>query len=88
MHEMFDLGSLNFLPQLHLSLKIYSMKKVVKKLQDAAATWVTNIVNDQGEVLISVVTEGLLSLKPMADGLMKRLVYSILMYCIVHLNIS
>lgn len=57
---------------LHLSLKIYSMKKVVKKLQHAAATWVTNIGNEQGEVLISVVTEGLLSLKPMADGLVKR----------------
>lgn len=74
-------------------LKIDSTKKVVRKLQGAAAgtaTWVTNIGNEQGEVLISVVTEseGLLSLKPMADGLMKRLVNSvILMRCIFHLNI-
>ena len=65
---------------------------MVKKLQGAAAgtaTWVTNIGNEQGEVLISVVTEseGLLSLKPMADGLMKRLVRSapqILMSCILY----
>ena len=56
-------------------LKIDSTKKVVKKLQGAAAgvaTWVTNVGNEKGEVLISVVTEseGLLSLKPMAEGLM------------------
>ena len=65
-------------------------KKVVKKLQGAVAgtaTWVTNVGNEQGEVLISVVTvsEGLLSLKSMADGLMKRLVHSaprILVSCI------
>ena len=76
-------------------LKIDSTKKVVKKLQGAAAgtaTWVTNVGNEQGEVLISVVTEseGLLSLKSMADGLMKRLVQSapwILMYSIVYSNI-
>ena len=63
-------------------LKIDSTKKVVKKLQGLAAgtaTWVTNVGNEQGEVLISVVTEseGLLSLKPMADGLMKRSVQSV-----------
>ena len=75
-------------------LKIDSTKKVVKKLQGAAAdtaTWVTNVGNEKGEVLISVVTEseGLLSLKPMADGLIKRLVYSVpqmVMCCIVHLG--
>ena len=49
-------------------LKIDSTKKVVKKLQGAAAdtaTWVTNVGNEKGEVLISVVTEseGLLSLR-------------------------
>ena len=75
-------------------LKIDSTKKVVKKLQGAAAgtaTWVTNVGNEKGEVLISVVTEseGLLSLKPMAEGLMKRLVHSVpqmVMCCIVHLG--
>ena len=56
-------------------LKIDSTKKVVKKLQGAAAgtaTWVINVGNEKGEVLISVVTEseGLLSLKPMTEGLM------------------
>ena len=56
-------------------LKIDSTKKVVKKLQGAAAgtaTWVINVGNEKGEVLISVVTEseGLFSLKPMAEGLM------------------
>ena len=60
------------------TLKIDSTKKVCKKLQGAAAgtaTWVTNVGNERGEILISVVTEseGLLALKPMAEGLMKRL---------------
>lgn len=50
----------------------------------------TNVGNEQEEVLISILTEseGLLSLKPMADGLMKRLVHSvpqIVMCCIIHL---
>ena len=50
------------------------MKKVVKKCQGAVAgtaTWVTNVGNEQGEVLISVMTEstGLLLLKPMVDGI-------------------
>jgi len=59
-------------------LKIDSTKKVCKKLHGTAAgtaTWVTNVGNERGEVLISVVTdsEGVLALKPMADGLMKRL---------------
>ena len=58
-------------------LKIDSIKKVCKKLAGAAAriaTWVTNVGNERGEVLISVVTdsEGLLALKPMADSLMRR----------------
>ena len=64
-------------------LKIDSSKKVCKKLQGAAAgtaTWVTNVGSEQEEVLISVVTEseGLLTLKPMANDLMKRLVHSVL----------
>ena len=58
-------------------LKIDSTKKVCKKLAGAAArtaTWVTNVGNERGEVLISVVTdsEGLLAMKSMADGLMRR----------------
>ena len=48
-----------------------------KKLAGAAAgtaAWVTNVSNEKGEVLISVVTasEALPALKPMGDGLMKR----------------
>ena len=53
-------------------LKVDSTKKVCKKLQGAAAgtaTWVTNIGNERGEILMSVVTdsEGLMALKPMAE---------------------
>ena len=52
-------------------------QQVVKKLQGAAAgsaTWVTNIGNEHGEVLISVVTqsEGAPGLQKMAKGLMMR----------------
>ena len=59
-------------------LKLDSIKKVCKKLHRAAtgtATWVINVGNDRREILISVITdlEGLLALKLMADGLMKRL---------------
>ena len=51
--------------------------QVVKKLQGAAAgsaTWVTNIGNERGEVLMSVVTqsEGAPGLQKMAEGLMMR----------------
>ena len=58
-------------------IKIDSTKKVCKKLAGAAAgtaAWVTNVSNEKGEVLISVVTasEALPALKPMGDGLMKR----------------
>ena len=58
--------------------KVDSIKKVCKKLHRAAAgtaTWVINVGNERREILISVITdlEGLLALKPMADGLMKRL---------------
>ena len=60
-------------------LKIDSTKKVCKKLQGAAinsASWCTNVGNEYGEVLISVLTEseGLLGLKPLADGLVQRFV--------------
>ena len=58
-------------------LKIDSAKKVCKKLQGAAInspSWCTNVGNEYGEVLISVLTEseGLLGLKPFADGLVQR----------------
>ena len=58
-------------------LKIDSTKKICKKLRGASArtaTWVTNVGNERGEVLVSVVTasEGLSALQPMADGLMSR----------------
>lgn len=58
-------------------LKIDSTKKVVKKLQGKAAgsaSWATNIGNERGEVVMSVITdsESFSSLKRMADGLMTR----------------
>ena len=54
-----------------------STKKICRKLAGAAvgtATWQTNVGNEKGEVLLSVVTdsEALVSLQPMANGLMKR----------------
>ena len=55
-------------------LKVDSTKK---KLQGAAAntaSWATNIGNERGEVLISILTEseGAEGLRPMAQGLMER----------------
>ena len=51
--------------------------KVVKKLQGAAAnttSWATNVGNERGEVLISVLTksESLEFLQKMAEGLMEQ----------------
>ena len=58
-------------------LKIDSTKKVCKKLQGAAANtaaWVTNVGNERGEVVQSIVTasEGTPSLVRLADGLVER----------------
>ena len=58
-------------------LKIDSTKKITKKLQGAeanTASWVTNVGNEKGEVLNSIVTtsEGIASLGVMADGLINR----------------
>ena len=58
-------------------LKIDSTKKVCKKLQGTStgsASWCTNVGNERGEVLISVLTEseGLEGLRPMATGLIQR----------------
>ena len=58
-------------------LKIDSTKKVCKKLQGAAAntaSWATNVSNERGEVLISILTEseGEEALRPMVMGLMHR----------------
>ena len=58
-------------------LKIDSTKKVCRKLQGAAANtaaWATNVGNERGEVLISVLTqsEGTEDLKQLAEGLMDR----------------
>jgi hypothetical protein len=58
-------------------LKVDSTKKVVKKLQGAAAntaSWATNIGNERGEVVHSVITcsESSPSLQRMADGLVER----------------
>ena len=57
-------------------LKIDSTK-VCKKLQGTAAgntSWRTNVGNERGEVLVSVLTEseGLEGLRPMATGLIRR----------------
>ena len=58
-------------------LKIDSTKKVTRKLQGVeaeSANWVTNVGNERGEIVISVLTasESTSSLKPMAEGLVKR----------------
>ncbi len=58
-------------------LKIDSTKKVAKKLQGAeadTANWATNVGNEHGEVLVSILTdsESNESLARMADGLMGR----------------
>ena len=58
-------------------LKVDSTKKVVKKLQGAAAntaSWATNIGNERGEVVHSVIicSESSPSLQRMADGLVER----------------
>ena len=56
---------------------ILKIDKVCKKLQGAAANtanWVTNVGNERGEIVISVLTESesMESLKMMAEGLMMR----------------
>ena len=58
-------------------LKIDSSKKLTKKLQGAdsnTANWVTNVGNERGEILISVLTtsEGIPALQPLANGLVER----------------
>ena len=58
-------------------LKVDSTKKVVKKLQGAAAdtaNWATSVGNERGEIVMSVLTtsESAPSLKPLADGLVQR----------------
>jgi len=58
-------------------LKINLTKKVCKKLQGTAAgsaSWCTNVGNERGEVLISILTEseGLKGLRPMAKGIIGR----------------
>ena len=58
-------------------LKIDSTKKICKKLLGAAAktaNWATNVGNERGEVVISVLTESesKASLQKMANGLMDR----------------
>ncbi|CAB4040037.1 Hypothetical predicted protein [Paramuricea clavata] len=58
-------------------LKIDSTKKMTRKLQGIdinTASWVTNVGNERGQVLNSIVTtsESIASLQPLADGLMSR----------------
>lgn len=59
------------------TLKIDSTKKITQKLQGVAsksAAWCTNVGNERGEVLVSILTtsECLSNLKRLADGLMNR----------------
>lgn len=58
-------------------LKIDSTKKFAKKLQGIeanTANWATNVGNEHGEVLVSIMTdsESNEGLRKMAEGLMKR----------------
>lgn len=58
-------------------LKIDSTKKICKKLLGSAsktANWATNVGNERGEIVISVLTESesKVSLQKMANGLMDR----------------
>ena len=58
-------------------LKIDSTKKVCKKLQGEAAnsaSWATNVGNERGEIVQSVLTcsEGIPTLQKLADGLVER----------------
>ena len=58
-------------------LKMDSTKKILKKLQGADAgttTWLTNVGNERGEILQSVLTtsQSVESLKSLADGLTRR----------------
>lgn len=58
-------------------LKIDSTKKIVKKLQGAAAgtaTWCTNVGNEKGELVVSILTssESEQGLEAMARGLIQR----------------
>ena len=58
-------------------LKIDSTKKVCKKRQGACAnmaSWTTNVGNERGEVVISVLieSESAIALQPMADDLVDR----------------
>ena len=73
-------------------LKIDSTKKVCGKLQGIAAgsaSWCTNVSNERGEVLISVLTEseGLGGFHPMAVGLIRRFVFkTYLEYCLFYFH--
>jgi hypothetical protein len=58
-------------------LKIDSTKKICKKLQGSdanSASWTTNVGNERGEILMSVLTssEAVSALQSMATGLMER----------------
>lgn len=50
------------------------MPKKLPGVEAVSANWVTNVGNEKGEIVVSVVTasESTSSLKPMADGLVKR----------------
>ena len=58
-------------------LKVDSTKKVTKKLRVAAAgsaMWMTNVGNEHGQILVSVLTssESITALQPLAKGLISR----------------
>lgn len=64
----------NFILQSMVHYGYTSLLQVTKKLSDRAAEWCTNVSNERGEILQSVLTvaEGRRALKPMCEGLMKR----------------
>ena len=54
-------------------LKIDSTKKELHGAAANTAAWATNVGNEKGEIVVSVLTssEDLSSLKPLADGLVR-----------------
>ena len=68
-----------------MNVQIDSTQKVCRKLQGQAANnaaWATNVGNERGEVLISVMTssESIEALRKMADGLTTRYAQAGLFY--------
>ena len=72
-------------------LNIDSTKKVCKKLQGFAAgsaSWCTNVGNERGEVLVSVLieSEGLEGLQSMANGLIQKFAQKFVVCLMIHVS--